>query len=729
MHMPLPLTRDLVLIGGGHAHALVLRAWGMNPLPGARLTLIDPSATVAYTGMLPGYVAGHYTREALSIVLDRLTRFAGARFIRAPALGIDIERQQIRLPDRPPVAFDLASVDVGVTAGLPGVAGFAAFGVPARPLPGFIDRWDAFLAQIAAGDVAPAAVVVGAGLGGVELALSMHRALSHLGRGEPQITLVEAASPLSSLAPRAARNLIAEIARRGIDLRTPLEVSEITADAAFLSDGSTVASAFTVAAAGAQPHKWLKASGLTDDAGFLPVDAALRSRRSETIFAAGDSAAFANPPLPKAGVFAVRQSPVLFHNLRAALSGTALRPYRPQRDFLKLVSLGDRRALGEKRGLSVKGGWVWRVKDRIDRRFMAKLTELPAMDPVQVPQVAAAGVAEELGSGQPLCGGCGSKVDPAALRSVLGRLDAPVRDDVARLPGDDAAEVLVGGARLVITTDHLRALTADPYAMARITAIHALGDIWAMRAEPQSALISVTLPPMSARLQARTLAEIMDGATREMTDAGADIAGGHTSQGAEMTIGFSLTGLAGARTIKLGGGNAGDRLILTQPIGSGAILAAAMAQMARAEWVDAAYRAMLMPQGRAAQILAGAHAMTDVTGFGLAGHLLNIARASDVRARLRLDAVPLIVGAVEVSQMGVRSTLTQGNRADQAPQIAGRSDGPIFELLFDPQTAGGLLAAVDSEQAGVILEQLSDAGYGAEIVGELVEGPPGIDVV
>ena len=729
MHMPLPLTRDLVLIGGGHAHVLVLRAWGMKPLPGARLTMIDPSATVAYTGMLPGYVAGHYTREALSIDLDRLTRFAGARFIRAPALGIDVERQQIRLPDRPPVEFDLASVDVGVTADLPGVPGFAAFGVPARPLPRFVDRWDAFLAQVAAGDVAPAAAVAGAGLGGVELALSMHRALTHLGRGEPQITLVEAASPLSSLSLRAARNLIAELAKRGIDLRAPLEVSEVTEVAVTLSDGSTVASAFTVAATGAQPHKWLNETGLTDDAGFLPVDACLRSRRSDTIFAAGDSAAFASPPLPKAGVFAVRQAPVLFDNLRAALAGTALRPYRPQRDFLKLISLGDRRALGEKGGLSVKGGWVWRVKDRIDRRFMAKLTDLPAMDPVQVPQVAAAGLVEELGSGQPLCGGCGSKVDPAALRSVLGRMDAPVRDDVRRLPGDDAAELLIGGARQVITTDHLRAVTADPYAMARITAIHALGDIWAMGAEPQSALISVTLPPMSTRLQARTLAEIMDGATRTMTDAGADIAGGHTTQGAEMTIGFSLTGLAGPRTITLGGGKAGDGLILTQAIGSGAILAAAMAQKTQAEWVDAAYQAMLMPQGRAARILAGAHAMTDVTGFGLAGHLLNIARASGVRARLRLDAVPLLAGAVEVSQMGVRSALTNGNRADQAPQISGRNNGPVFDLLFDPQTAGGLLAAVDRAQAGALLDQLTDAGYASQSVGELVEGPPGIDVV
>ncbi len=140
----IPLTRDLVLIGGGHAHALVLKRWGMQALPGVRVTVIDPAPTAAYSGMLPGFVAGHYSRDDLSIDLVRLADVAQARLILGPVTGIDLTARTISVPGRPPVVFDVASINVGITSAMPDLPGFAQFGTPAKPLGPFARRWAAY---------------------------------------------------------------------------------------------------------------------------------------------------------------------------------------------------------------------------------------------------------------------------------------------------------------------------------------------------------------------------------------------------------------------------------------------------------------------------------------------------------------------------------------------------------------------------------------------------------
>ena len=142
MHaLPLPLTHEVALIGGGHAHALLLRNWGMAPVAGARLTLINPTPTASYTGMLPGFVAGHYTRDELEIDLVRLARFAGARMIFGRVTGIDRDTRQIQIEGRAPISYDLASFDIGITSDMPDLPGFTDHGTPAKPLGLFANRW------------------------------------------------------------------------------------------------------------------------------------------------------------------------------------------------------------------------------------------------------------------------------------------------------------------------------------------------------------------------------------------------------------------------------------------------------------------------------------------------------------------------------------------------------------------------------------------------------------
>jgi selenide,water dikinase len=225
-------------------------------------------------------------------------------------------------------------------------------------------------------------------------------------------------------------------------------------------------------------------------------------------------------------------------------------------------------------------------------------------------------------------------------------------------------------------------------------------------------------------LQARTMAEIMETATLVMAEAGAAIAGGHTSQGEEMTIGFTLTGLLEGDPVTLAGGRAGDALILTKAVGAGVILAAAMRGQARGPDVAACHAAMIRPQGDAARVLRGARAMTDVTGFGLAGHLAGICAASGVAAEVRLADVPLLPGAEALATAGVRSSLWAGNRAG-AGTVRG-ADGPRADLMFDPQTCGGLLAAVAPEEADGILARLLAQGHAAARIGTLLDGPPAV---
>ncbi|MEM7089125.1 MAG: selenide, water dikinase SelD [Pseudomonadota bacterium] len=713
MHRPpLPLTRDLVLIGGGHTHALVLRKWGMNALPGARVTLINPGPTAPYSGMLPGFLAGHYARSDLDIDLVKLARFAGARVIFGAVDSIDSTDRKIYVAGRPPVGFDVASINVGITSDMPSMPGFSEHGVPAKPLGPFAARWAAYLA----GQGPASIVVIGGGVAGVEVSMAMAHAMKTRGR-TARITLIDNAVMLSSTHPKAAATIRNSLAGLGVDVIEQMSVDRITESHVHLKDGRNIPADFVTGAAGARPYDWIAQTGLELQDGFIQVNAYLQSSDAD-VFAAGDCAHLSTNPRPKAGVFAVREAPILFHNLRAALGAGSLRSFVPQRDYLKLISLGRKSALAERLGTSLNGPLMWELKNRIDQSFMNKFRNLPQMQQQPLPKAHAAGLEDALGD-KPMCGGCGAKIAHSALQSALIATPVSDRADITPLPGDDAALLTTGAVQQVITSDHLRAFTEDPVLMTRIAAVHALGDIWAMGAKPKAATAMLILPRMSTELQYRTMLEIMTTATEELRAAGAEIVGGHSSMGDNLTIGFTITGLCARAPIILAGGRPGDMLILTKPLGSGTILAAEMAGQAQGDVVAGAFQLMTQSQQLAADILAQAHAMTDVTGFGLAGHLSGICQSSNCGAVLDMAAIPLMDGALELSASGIRSTLFPDNRSI-APELPYQGKAA---LLFDPQTAGGLLAAVAAPSADALLVDLKNAGYSAAIIGQLTENP------
>lgn len=732
MLQTIPLTRDLVLVGGGHAHAVMLRMWAMKPLPGVRLTLVNPGPEAPYTGMLPGYVAGHYARGEVEIDLVRLARFAGARIVLDEATGLDPEANELALAGRPPIGFDICSINIGITA-KSGLASAQSRSHRVKPMQSFAASWDGFVNAVAAGRAAPHAVTIGGGVGGCELALAMAHRLRDLAPdpGAVRVGVVEhneTILPNDSAALRGALKQALEQA--GIEIHPGTQAERCEDGDLVLSSGKRIAAAFIASTAGAEPAAWLEQTGLALKDGFIRVDEYLRAVDHPHIFAAGDIAHLDHAPRPKAGVFAVRAGRALHTNLTTVLSGRQPQPFKPQGDYLKLVSLGAKRAAGEKWGLALTGDWLWQWKTRIDRRFMTRLTDFPVMDaPEPVDGPVAEGV-RALEAAAPLCAGCGSKLGRSTLSQGLAGLPAPGRRDVLRGAGDDAA-VLAWSDRgqQVFTTDHFRAFTEDAYVLGRILAVHTLGDVWAMGAEPQAALASITLPKLSPALQARTVREFLAGLTSVLGGAWADLVGGHTSQGAEFTVGLTATGLvAEGEAIGQDALVPGDVLILTKPLGTGTILAGEMRGQATGREYAAALASMQRESGTAAAILTPhAHAMTDVTGFGLAGHLLAMLDASDAAADLRLDPIGVLPGAERLLAAGIHSSLhpDNGKAASRIEAEPGLMASPKAQLLFDPQTAGGLLAGVPAASAGALLEGLRKAGHEAAMIGEVRRGVTG----
>jgi len=369
----------LLLVGGGHAHALMLAAWAETPLRGAEVVVLSPARWTPYSGMLPGHVAGHYAWQDFHIDLQALADAAGATLILDRCTGLAPARSEAQRAAGPPVAWDLCSLDIGSTSEPPAVPGAACHLHPVKPLPPFLDAWDRFLAAAARRSGPPRAAVVGGGVGGIELSLAM---IYRLRRQDPraQLTLIERGPVVAGeLAASARRRLEAALLTGGIAVRTGAAATAFDEAGVTLAEGRINAE-FVAAAVGARPAPWLTETGLALDArGFVAVDAHLRSVSHPSVFAVGDVAHLTTAPRPKAGVFAVRQAPVLDRVLRAVLAGQPLPRYEPQRDYLRLISLGAKRALAVKSGLAVGGmgplgAAIWRAKDRIDQRFMTGLT-------------------------------------------------------------------------------------------------------------------------------------------------------------------------------------------------------------------------------------------------------------------------------------------------------------------------------------------------------------------
>lgn len=385
MSVPSERARHLVLLGAGHAHAGVLRDFGLNPSADVRLTLISRRRLTPYSGMLPGLIAGIYQHREAHIDTVTLSRFAGAELIVDEATGIDPVAKRVLFSNRPPLPYDILSIDIGATPSALGIPGVAEHAIPVKPIDGFLYRFESARTDILSRDGRAHIGVVGAGAGGVELLLAMQTRLEHdvMSAGYDtsglHFTLIDANDTILPTFPKKMQRRFSDILRaRQVTVLTGGKVTSVAADAVHVERHGRVPLDQVFWTTEATPAPWLRDTGLAVDAdGFIRVTPSLQSISHPNVFAAGDVANIDGHPTPRSGVYAVRAAVPLAANLRRIAKDAPLIAFTPQRDALYLISTGERYAIGTRNGFTFGGTWVWWLKDWIDRRFMAQYHDLP----------------------------------------------------------------------------------------------------------------------------------------------------------------------------------------------------------------------------------------------------------------------------------------------------------------------------------------------------------------
>lgn len=716
---------QVVLVGAGHTHIQVLRHWMMHPDPTVEATLVVDTPIAVYSGMAPGLVAGQYERHELEIDAVPLARRAGVRVVLAPCTGVEAANRRLLVEGREPIPFDIASFDVGSTVAgleLPGVREHA---VPTRPInrlaAAISGRVEALTSQ------QPSVVIVGSGAGGIELAFCIDARLRGLGL-EPYVTIVEAGDRiLPGYHPALARRVEAAARERGLLTLVEAPVAAVEARGVRLEDGRSLDSDLTFWVTGAAALPIFRGSDLPlCDRGFARTRSTLQVEGHDHIFAVGDCATLIDQPnRPRAGVYAVRMGPYLIDNLERLNTGQRLRRYRPQGDFLALLNLGDGSAAGAKWGAAFEGPWVMRLKDRIDRRFMERFQ---ALDPDGAPLPAfgtmktgpeAHGADGEPGSTHMFCGGCAAKVGPDRLGRALARAGLDARPETGEqvildtaTPDDAVAYRTPAGDRVVASLDAFPAFTDDPWLVGRVAAVNACSDLHATGVTPRFAQALVTLPQAADGAAAEELLiQVLAGARAALDPEGVLLLGGHTNTGPELVVGFHVEGVPENRCDLLlkSRVRSGDALVLTKPLGSGVLLAADRMGLCPGRWLRTCLTSMQASNRAAMEVArrAGVAAATDVSGFGLAGHLGEMAEASGLDIEIFVGALPALPGALELLDRGERSTSHDQNTRLPVEVELLAAPGPHLELTFDPQTAGGLVLAVAPKQADGLIRALN----------------------
>ncbi|MCB4378419.1 MULTISPECIES: selenide, water dikinase SelD [unclassified Synechococcus] len=653
----------LILAGGGHSHALLLKRWAMRPerRPEHSITLVNRSSTTLYSGMVPGLIAALYKRDELAIDLRQLCDRAGVAFVEAEITGLNPQAKCLRLRDRPALHFDWLSLDVG------SVSRPSAAGIPIKPLEASL----AFLESENPADPKPLRVI-GAGAAGLEVVLALRRRWP-----QRELQLQQRSGQLNP------------------GIQEVLQRARIA-----LIENDTPHSGPNLLCTGSQGPDWLATTGLPlDPNGRIRTDRCLRVEDHPSLFASGDCAVISGSPRPASGVWAVRAGRPLATNLEAACQGQPLRPWHPQRQALQLI--GSHQDAAWARWGSLRLGpspLLWRLKQRIDRAFM---------DGFQPPA--------SMADAEPMaCRGCAAKLPAQPLEAALERVRLRGQpEDAARVPGDQ---------ELLQSVDGFPALVSDPWLNGRLTTLHACSDLWACGAAVSSAMATITLPMVPTNEQQELLVQTLAGIRSVLDEQGAELIGGHTmesrspapvpaSLGVQVTL--TVNGASPSPWLK-SGLRPGDALLISRPLGTGVLFAGAMAGASKAADLDAALREMACSQHMLLEqiepIREGIHACTDITGFGLLGHLGEMLQNSpELIVKLDGPAIPAYPGALDLFERGVSSTLAPSNRAAwrwlEGPiQLKQHPSAALLELLVDPQTCGPLLLACSSEAAAQLTQ-------------------------
>ena len=743
-----PIVSDLVLLGGGHANIQVLKMMAMNPIGGLRITLISDQTHSPYSGMMPGYLAGYYCYEDCHFDLRRLCEELGQRFIKATIIGIDPQRKKIRLENRAEISYECASINVGIEPKpIKHISQDSVFKlIPLKPISRFIAHWDQLMSDLKAyqGKEPLQLAMVGAGASGVEISIIL-KMLIEQNRWNAQLSLIHRHEFLVSAKDRRAQDcLLKTLNELGINVLQNTEVLEVHDQGLVLKDcqGRIDSENFyrALIATQAAAPRWFTSSGLpVNQEGFLKVTEKLLVENEDALFAAGDCIHFSPSPLKKAGVYAVRQGMVLEHNIRAFFDRkSSLKTFHPKKNVLSLITIGERKALVHQDDFSMlrwlSPALLWTVKDGIDRRFMQRfqagtfaMNPGPVKKPMPLPKTTL--VPEDWQDNT--CGGCGSKLAASTLSQSLVKLAIP-KDDAVLLgvnEGEDCALTRFSEHTLCLQSiDQFRSFISDPYLLGQIATQHALSDIYAMGGVARTAQVGLTLCPATDKIHREDVFQVMSGVLDILTKSAVSLVGGHTGLGTELAIAIAVQGeVEPGRVLTKQVTKAGNRLILTKPIGTGVIFAANMLAQANGKLVDDALAGMLQSNKIVMETIRAFNVSgcTDITGFGLLGHAVEmLGKNTDKSLGISIDykAIPLFDGVCELFQQGYAASIAGKNDASLRALLSADVNQQNFPALFDPQTSGGLLFSVPPHQVESCLNALHQNGVSrACVIGEVID--------
>ncbi len=701
-------TSRLILIGGGHSHIQFLKSWAMAKSPKVHeIMLVSDTVQTPYSGMLPGWMAGFYQSNELYFDLWKICERAGVVFIPEACSRLDLKNKRMELSSGREIEFDFLSINVGVTPEVNQIAleglGFqrSLFLKPIsrlqKSLEKVLNEPSSKLEDLKVG-------IVGGGASGFETSIALDLGFQSRGR-KAKIKIYQSGDFLAGHSTAVKKRAQKILSHKGIDLVLDQRVRGFDGAELKFNSGPNEKTDLLVIATQARPPQFFKDSGLSlDSLGFVRVDESLRSISHPFVFAAGDCISFASKALPKSGVYAVRQGPILRDNLFRQLQGKdRFKKFHPQKRTLALMTSGHKRALLSYGPLALESAWLWTFKDKIDRAFMRRFGAEAILSTGSM----AMGETPQTETNQ--CGGCGSKVSWDVLKGGLRNLEAEALQDAGHL--DFRSRKIFG------SIDGFRSFTKDHFLFGKIACLHAISDVFAQGVSPEAALVSLTLPVLPARRQSQLLKEVTAGIQNVFDLHKIRLLKGHTSEGAELSVHIAILGSSDkSETIKQGA-REGDVLILTKALGLGGILHGQMKGEIDGDSLFEAYRELDLLPPQILEVLNGpsVSAATDLTGFGLIGHSLEMLKGTGLGLELDQNSIPVLKGFEQLFQRGVRSYLNAKNYSSFKDQLPKDFIYEEHGAIFDPQTNGGFLIASSNPS---LVETLREMGYAnASVIG------------
>ena len=697
----IPITNDLVLIGGGHSHLSVLMKLSKRPINGNRITLITNEIDTPYSGMIPGYIEGIYSWRDSHIDLYRLCLKLNVRFIHAEVERVSAHEKEIYFKDRPKIKFDVLSINTGIQSNNREIKGAAKYCLPVKPISKLANN---FLNKITN---FKSIAFIGGGAGSVELALAIKKRFLNINQ-DIKITIITGKRGLLSTFPQKTKlTSLKTLEKFKIDIIEYKRVLEVKPKQIILSDKSMLKIDKAILSTNSMTPKWLAKSDilLTKD-NYILVNKSFQTNY-KYVFASGDVIDFNNQNLKKAGVFAVRSGKPLAINIKQFILGKKLVEYKFNKNYLALIGTSKRSAIATKYNLTFNSRFFFYLKKYIDQNFIKKFSDfkirkkftLEALktDVLNIFVKHKEKITDENDIMQ--CKGCAAKVPLNALKQALPKDIVSTSEDAVSVPGQP---------ELYQTVDMISSIITDPFLLGKIAANHSISDMVSVNSKITSAMMILQLPLSKTEINSRDLEQVLLGANEIFKTIDCPLIGGHTMIGKDKDpiIGFSILGqkqkkikiMKNRRKIKTK-----DLLILTEKVGSGLIFAGINNYLIDSYFQTDVIKQMIKGNLNFGKISNHLNilSMTDITGFGLANHLLNLIKRDNSKTGLTIypNKIPLFEGVNECLNKDIKSSLFKSNYdIAQKDIIYKRDKSKLDNILYDPQTVGGIAFIIPQEE-------------------------------